>query len=110
MLPLILHLARASLRSRESLILENIALRHQVQVLKRQQKRPQLRDRDRLLWILLRRIWPDWRRPLTIVQPKTVIRWHRKGFRGFWRWRSRTKRRGRPRLTLDEREFIRQMA
>jgi hypothetical protein len=47
---------------------------------------------------------------LAIVQPETVIRWHRKGFQAFWRWKSRTKRRGRPRLTLDERELIRQMA
>lgn len=72
MLYLILHLFAVTLRSRRALILENVALRHQVQVLKRRQKRPRLRNRDRLLWVLLRRIWPDWRRPLIIIQPDTV--------------------------------------
>ena len=110
MLNLILHLILAPWRSRQTLILENVALRHQLQVLNRGKKRPRLRNRDRLLWILLRRTWPGWRRPLAIVQPETVIGWHRKGFRAYWRRKSRTKKRGRPRLTLDERKLIHEMA
>ena len=110
MLRLILHLLRAQLLTRQNLVLENLALRHQLQVLSRGGKRPQIRDRDRLLWIFLSRIWRSWRQPLLLVQPETVIRWHRAGYLAYWRFKSRTRRRGRPRLTLDERELIRRLA
>ena len=109
MFALIQHLVRASFRSRHGLILENIALRHQIEILERQQKRPRLKNLDRLFWVLLRRVWPDWRHVLFVVQPDTVVRWHRAGFHAYWRWKCRTKRRGRPRLTLDERSLIREM-
>ena len=95
MLKLILHLIRGPLRSRESLILENVALRHQLQVLSRGRKRPALKNQDRMVWIFLRRIWKGWRKPLVIVQPETVIRWHRWGFRAFWTRKSRRQRHGR---------------
>ena len=81
MLQLSLHLLRALFLTRHNLVLENLALRHQLQVLSRGGKRPHLRDRDRLLWIVLSRIWRSWRRPLLIVQRETVIRWHRAGYR-----------------------------
>ena len=69
-------------RSRASLELENLALRHQIGVLQRSaRKRPKLTPVDRLLWVWLSRIWNDWRSVLAIVQPDTVIAWHRKGFR-----------------------------
>jgi hypothetical protein len=64
MLQLILHLIQGPLRTRESLILENVALRHQLQVLSRSRKRPALKNRDRTGWILLRRVWQGWRKPL----------------------------------------------
>jgi putative transposase len=109
MFKLILHLIRGPLRTRESLILENVALRHQLQVLSRGKKRPALKNRDRLVWILLRRVWQGWRKPLVIVQPETVIRWQRQGFRAFWRRKSRRRSQGRPRLSRHEREVIQQM-
>ncbi len=74
MLNLILHSSRGPLRSRESLILENVSLCHQLHVLSRGRKRPALKNRDRMVWIFLRRSWQDWRKPLVIVQPETVIR------------------------------------
>lgn len=98
------------LRSHQSLVLENLALRHQVQVLSRGGKRPRLQQKDRLLWVLFSRLWTEWRSSLVMVKPETVIRWHRRGFRAYWRRKSQRTRLGRPRLTLDEREIIRQMA
>ena len=83
MLKLISHLLGTAFRSRRSLILENIALRHQLQVLGRRKQRPLLKDRDRAVWILLRRFWPDWQGPPVMVQPETVIGWHRRRFRAF---------------------------
>ena len=66
----------SALRSRHHLVLENIALRHQLAVLQRNAKRPRLKPSDRALWALLSRFLPGWRRHLTIVQPATVIYWH----------------------------------
>ena len=79
----------SALKSRRGLTLENVALRHQLMVLQRQRGNPRLKDRDRLFWIWLRRVWPGWSRTLHLVQPATVVNWHRNGFRAFWRWRSR---------------------
>ena len=84
------------LRSRHQLGLENLALRHQITVLKRQRPRPKFRPWDRWLWIMLKRVWPNWKTPLMIFQPETIIGWQRAGFRMFWRWNSRG-RSGRPR-------------
>jgi len=75
-----------SFRSHAALQLEILALRHQLGVLQRPVKRPKLTSSDRLLWVWLCRIWPDWRSALIIVKPETVIAWHRKGFRLFWTW------------------------
>jgi len=69
--------------------IEILALRHQLAVLQRQKKRVSLRAADRLLWVLLSRIWKQWRSALVVVKPETVIAWHRKGFRLYWRWKSR---------------------
>ena len=81
----------AFFRSRYNLSLEIIALRQQLGVLKRKHPRPRLQTRDRMVWILLRRIWPSWSNALIIVKPQTVVAWHRAGFRLFWRIRSRPK-------------------
>src|SRR4051812_49900592 len=68
--------------------LENLALRQQLNVLRRSApKRLKLTPADRLFWVGLRRVWSDWRSALLIVKAQTVIAWHRKGFRLFWRWR-----------------------
>ena len=93
--------------SRTALTAENLALRQQLAVFKREKPRPRLKRYDRLFWMLLRRLWPDWRSALVIVQPETVCRWHRAGFRLFWRWKSQS---GRPRKDRQIRRLIRQLA
>jgi hypothetical protein len=96
-------------RSRASLELELVALRHQATVLQRQHRgRPQLSSLDRLLWVWLYRIWPQVIDAMVLVKPTTVIQWHRKGFRLFWRWRSR--RPGRPKIRTEIRDLIRCMS
>ena len=99
----------AALRSHRQLALENIALRHQLEVLQRNAKRPRLRPSDRALWALLSRLLPNWRQHLSIVQPDTVIRWHRAGWRLYWRWRSDPGR-GRPKVSAEVRGLIHQMS
>ena len=79
----------AAFKSRAALQLENLALRHQLDVLRRSVKRPKLTSADRLLWTWLCAVWSDWRSALVIVKPETVIGWHRKGFRLFWTWKVR---------------------
>ena len=85
-------------------------LRHQLIVLQRSAARPQLRPIDRLLWVAGFRRLPNWRELLMIVQPETVIRWHRMGFKLFWRWRSSKRNGGRPPLPVDVRDLIIRMA
>ena len=101
---------RSSVRSRLELETEILALRHQLAVLQRQApRRPRLSDTDRLLWVLLSRLWPNWRRTVQIVTPDTVVHWHRRGFARYWRWRSRPRRTGRPAVAEAIRKLIRQM-
>src|SRR5271167_4918728 len=96
--------------SRAALELENLALRHQIGVLQRSaRKRPKVTAGDRLLWVLLSRIWSDWRSALVIVQPETVIAWHRAGFRLFWTWKVRRGQPGRPLISSEVRDLIRKM-
>ena len=89
--------------------LENLALRHQLLVLQRSVPRAQFSRWDRILWVWLSRVWVGWRRSLAIVQPATVLAWHRRGFQLYWRWRS-ANRVGRPRLDAEIRRLIRRMA
>lgn len=103
-------LFRSVLRSRATVELENLALRHQLTVLKRSVKRPQLRRTDRCLWVVLSRVWNDWRAALDIVQPATVIAWHRKGFRLFWSWKVRHGKTGRPAVAREVRDLIRRLS
>jgi putative transposase len=96
-------------RSRASLEIELIAVRHQLAVLRRQRPgRPQLSLLDRLLWVWLYRIWPQVIDAMVLVKPTTVMQWHRKGFRLHWRWRSR--RPGRPKIGTEIRALIRRMS
>jgi hypothetical protein len=67
-----------------AIALENLALRQQLAVLRRTVTRPHLRSRDRLFWILLAKGWRDWRSALIVVQPDTVVRWHRQWLRRRW--------------------------
>jgi len=97
-------------KSRRQLEAENLLLRHQLNVaLRRAQPRPWLRNGDRLLLILLTKLWPSLLGVVQVVQPETVLRWHRAGFRLFWRWKSR-RRAGRPRIDRGLRELIRRMS
>jgi len=109
MIGLILGLLRAALLPRAVLITENLALRQQLAVLKVSMKRPKLRKRDRVFWVWLSRLWSDWCSCLMIVKPETVIRWHREGFKLYWRWKSR-KKLGRPKTEAEIRTLIRRMA
>jgi transposase InsO family protein len=103
---LLVALVGAALRRHGDLVAENLLLRQQLTVLTRPtRKRPRLLTRDRLFWLVARALRCDWRRHLRLVQPETVIRWHRRGWQLFWRWRSRA-RRGRPRLSAEVRELI----
>src|SRR3982074_1736949 len=95
-------------RSRASLEFELVALRHQVTVMRRQHPgRLRLFSTDRLLWVWLYRIWPQVLNAMVLVKPATVVQWHRKGFRLYWRWRSR--RPGRPKMSSEIRDLIRRM-
>src|SRR5688572_29891475 len=95
-------------QSRRLLLLENLALLHQLTVLRRQSRKPKLRQTDRFLWLALRRWWPDWQKGLLLFEPQTVIAWHRLGFRLFWRWKSRA-RGGRPAADRKLIQLIRRM-
>src|SRR4030095_10913337 len=88
--------------------LENLALRHHWVVLSRRARRPKIRAWDRLFWIALKVLWSGWRQATVIVQPKTVVAWHRRGFRMFWRWKSRG-RAGRPGINRELVSLIRRM-
>src|SRR6202045_234294 len=105
----VLAAVRVFVRSRSDTALEVLALRQQVAVLKRQRPRPTSTRLDRFFWTPLRHLWPRWSDVLLIVRPETVVRWHRAGFRLFWRWRSR-QRGGRPRISEEIRTLIRRLA
>jgi transposase InsO family protein len=87
---------RALLLDRQRLVLENLALRQQVAVLRRGVTRPKLEDKDRIFWIGLMRLLDTWRECLSIVQPETVVAWHRRGWRWYWRRKSKAFKIGRP--------------
>ncbi len=92
------------------LALENLALRQQLAIMKRSSKRPRLRNLDRLFWILLSRLWRNWQEPLIVVKPETVIRWHRMGFKLFWKFKSQRKGPGRPPISPEICDLILKMA
>ncbi len=97
-------------RSRASLQAEILTLRHQLNVLRRKSpKRLTFSNLDRLVFASLYRFAPRVMNALAIVEPETVIRWHRAGFRSFWRWKSR-RRGGRPKVPLEIRQLIREMS
>src|ERR1039457_2145420 len=94
-------------RSREDLVLENLALRQQLLALHAKRPRSRLGSIDKLFWVALRSLWTGWKKSLIVVQPETVVRWHRAGFRLYWTWLSRTRRVvGRKPLTKELRELI----
>jgi putative transposase len=96
-------------RSRASLELELVALRHQLIVLQRRRPRHLwLHSADRLVWVCLYRMWPWVLGAWVFAQPATVVKWHRRGFRSYWRWRSRYP--GRPETSAEIQALIRRMS
>src|SRR5258707_4708577 len=106
---LIVRMLRDCLKSRRRLEAEILVLRHQLNVLQqRTRRRLHLRWADRAVFIWLYRRCPRILDAITIVRPETVVRWHRKGFAAYWRWRSRSLG-GRPRISKELRDLIRRM-
>jgi putative transposase len=88
--------------ARAGLQLEIVALRHQLNVLRRSQRgRIQLSRADRVIWFWLSKVWPGWRSALLIVKPETVVSWHRRGFRLYWRWKSKRGPGRRPEVSAE---------
>ena len=110
LLRMIILILRTLLPDRAELAAENLALRQQLAILEQHSKRPRLRKRDRMFWAILSRIWAGWRSALLIVQPDTVVRWHQQGFRLYWRWKSRSRQPGRPKIDAEIRSLIRRMS
>jgi len=105
---LLVWVLRAVLTSRRSLALENLALRQQLVAYTRTQKRPRLKSGDRAFWVALSKVWRDWRSPLVLVKPATVIAWHRRGHQRFWTWKCGKP--GRPRIAAEHIAFIRRIS
>ena len=101
---------RSLLRTQTELTAENLALRQQLAILEHNSKRPRLRKPDRIFWAWLSRLWPNWRSALLIVQPETVVRWHQQGFKLYWRWKSQSRKPGRPKIDAEIRKLIRRMS
>ena len=106
----ILRAFRSVCRPRADLVIENMALRQQLAVMTTKKARPKLTNADRAFWVFLKRTWPRWREVLMVVRPETVVRWHRRGFRVYWRWKSKRRHPGRPRTDREVRQLIRRMA
>src|SRR5216683_4398693 len=79
-------------RSRGNLVLENLVPRQQLAVLKRRHRRPSIGLFDKLFWVVVHRFWSGWKQALIVVTPKTVVRWHRSGFRPHRRLISRVRK------------------
>src|SRR5688500_4245324 len=94
----------------EQVALENLALREQLRIFQRSVGRPNIRQRDRLFWVCLRKVWKEWKSALMIVRPETVLDWQRRRFRGYWSQLSEHKNPGRPRTGVDIRKLVRTMA
>src|SRR5262249_16932297 len=97
-------------QSRSRLQVEILALRQRLIVLRRTPpKRVRLRALDRLLFVLLLRLWPGVLDSIAVIQPDTLVRWHRRGFRALWQWKSR-RHLGRPGIAKDVRNLIREIS
>jgi len=103
-------LVTSSFRTRAALQAEILALRHQLAVLQKSApRRLRLHRCDRLLWVVLYRLWSGWRRCLEIVEPDTVLRWHRRAF--AWHWTRKSRRLpGRPEVAANIRNLIQRMS
>ncbi|WP_051677658.1 hypothetical protein [Bradyrhizobium sp. URHD0069] len=106
----VLAILASPFKSKSRLEAENEVLRHQLIVLRRKLKgRARLTNNDRWFFVQMYRCFPSTLKVVRIVQPETLVRWHRAGFRRYWRWKSR-RRGGRPRIEIELRALIRQMS
>ena len=110
LLPLLVTLS-GLLQSRAHLHFENLALRQQLAMIThRDSRRLRFRRGERFFWVWLYRLWPDCLHTLRIFSPDTLLGWHRKGFRLYWRWKSRHRPGGRPPVPLEVRDLIRRLS
>jgi len=111
LLCLFLALLASPFTSKSGLEAENVALRHQLIVLRRKvQGRVRLTNNDRWFFIQLYRWFPSILQVPTIIRPETLVRWHRVGFRAWWRWKSRPRGGGQPKTPLEIRRLIRDIS
>ena len=108
LLQMLISLAVATFKTREDLVLENLALHQQIEILQKTGGRPRATKADRVFWVALSKIWSGWRDSLVVFTPATVVASHRKGFKLFWTWNSHV-RLGRPGIDPEVRELIRTM-
>jgi len=106
---LIARFVRSLFRSRRQLVLENLALRQQLAMLRQSLKKPRPSVADKLFWIIFSRYVDGWRKTLCSLHPDTVVRWQRQGFHLYWRWKSRGQKPGRPAIDVALRKLIREM-
>ncbi len=107
----LLVITRSFLKSKDNLVLENLALRQQLSTYHIKKKKPQLANIDRSFWVALKQVWGKWRNHLIIVKPETVIHWQRKRFKKHWTKMSiKNKKPGRKRITKKIRDLIYRMA
>ena len=109
LLPLLATLADL-LRNRAVLHLEILALRQQLAMVTRKDRKLRFRRRERLFWVWLYRIWPGCQETLAVFKADTLVRWHRQGFRLFWTWKSSRRRGGRPSISPEIRALIRRLS
>jgi hypothetical protein len=95
----------ALFRSREEQAIVELALRQQLTIYAQDRPRPRLSPLDRTFWVVLSRLWPRWKEHLVVVRPETVVRWHRDGFRRYWRSIS-TPGPGRPPIQEETKALI----
>lgn len=110
LLKMLLKIVQYWFSSRNQLVLVILLLRHQISILQRNAKRPRLKRSDRVIFVLISRILKNWKQTISIVKPDTVLRWHRKGFKLFWRWKSVSGKSGRKPIDPDTRKLIREMS
>jgi transposase InsO family protein len=106
---LIIRCAPALFRSQNEQVIVELALRQQLATYSQQKVRSKITPLDRVFWVALFRFWPRWKRVLVIVNPDTVVRWHRKGFGLYWRWISK-RGPGRPPVSLEVQALIKAFA
>ena len=105
----VLQTVGALFKSRRQLALDNLAIRQHLAMLKPLVRRPQASIFDRLFWVLFSKYVDGWRAMLHALHPDTVVRWHRAGFRRYWRWKSQRRSVGRPPVDIAIRKLIREM-